>query len=80
MEVITEIKRPREKQVRLSYLDNPAVVNLLDVIAGSIAEEFIERVKGNREVFENPPQPAPSPPWEKEIAAQTTLAMTNEEG
>jgi hypothetical protein len=61
MEVRTDTKILREKQGRLSYLDNSAVVSLLDVIAASIAEEFVERVKGNREVFEELPQPAPSP-------------------
>jgi len=66
MKVITDTKTPREKQARLSYLDNPAVVSLLDVIAENIAEEFIEKVRGNRDVFENPPQPAPSPRGEKE--------------
>jgi len=46
MVVLTETKISREKQARLSYLDNPAAVGLLDVIAASIAEEFVERVRG----------------------------------
>ncbi len=52
MVVLTETKISREKQARLSYLDNPAAVGLLDVIAASIAEEFVERVKKSPEVFE----------------------------
>ncbi len=38
--------------IRYSYLDNPNIQKLLDVVSEIIANEYIEIAKKNRDVFE----------------------------
>lgn len=50
-----EIASPRHggarNDIRFNWLDNPDVQRLLDVICSIIADEYIEVVKRNKEVF-----------------------------
>ncbi len=51
MGVAAEEKKLQDERLRLSHTDNVCVRNLLDVIAQNIAEEFMDTVKKNPEVF-----------------------------
>jgi len=42
-----------DKKKQLSWIDNPGVQKLLDIVASIIADEYIQIAKQNPEVFKN---------------------------
>ena len=51
-EIASAASRPRN-DVQYSWLDNPDVQKLLDVIASIIADEYIQIAKQNPDTFSN---------------------------
>jgi len=53
---VTPVKKELQAKVQLenfSWLDNPHIQKLLDVLASIIADEYIQVAKQNPEVFKN---------------------------
>jgi hypothetical protein len=51
--LVEQTEKTKLKPANLSWLDNPSIQRLLDVIVSIIADEYIQVAKQNPDIFSN---------------------------